>query len=90
MLRVSLVPKLVSFTEAPETVAPLASETVPTTVPNLTCASTRLQRAAIPVKTNIAAAIRAIERREVSATSTGSTVRRKLSMFFSPSTNDEN
>src|SRR5215469_3064888 len=85
MLRASLVPKLVSFTEALETVAPLASEMVPTTVPNLTCPFTGIHRVAIPVKANIATAIRPIERREVAATSTGrSTVRRTLNMFVSP------
>src|ERR1017187_3494426 len=38
IVRVSLVPRLVSFAVAPETVAPLESTTVPVTVPNVTFA----------------------------------------------------
>src|SRR3984893_16297086 len=40
VVRVSLVPRLVSFTVAPETVAPLESTIAPKTVPNLTWADT--------------------------------------------------
>ena len=51
MVRVSLVPRLVSFTVAPDTVAPLASVTVPTTVPNLTWALTSVADVASVAKT---------------------------------------
>jgi hypothetical protein len=40
VVRLSLVPRLFSFTVAPETVAPLESTIVPRTVPNLTWADT--------------------------------------------------
>jgi hypothetical protein len=55
MERVSFVPRLVSFTVAPEIDAPLESETVPTMEPNLTWAFADAHKAAIPARTRIAA-----------------------------------